>query len=162
MQIPSSPTGGIHAHWVSASLVTGYGPEPAGMESPRTMSIQKSPAVRQIQPMGLWGRLEAIRAPTIGKARKGKKSTKPPRALAVPQSLEGCVAGASDKDRTVSVQPPTNMATETAASDQASQGQRGYSSHRLLVSVPLSLLAQHHSTGRPSPKRYGDRYEVER
>src|SRR5215207_2560781 len=122
MQIPSSPTGGIHAHWVSASLVTGYGPEPAGMESPRTMSIQKSPAVRQIQPMGLWGRLEAIRAPTIGKARKGKKSTKPPRALAVPQSLEGCVAGASDKDRTVSVQPPTNMATETAASDQASQG----------------------------------------
>src|SRR5215210_4250630 len=85
------------------------------------MSIQKRPAARQIQPMGLWGRLEAIRAPTRGKTRKGKKITRPPSALAVPQSLEGCVAGASDKDSTVSAQPPTNMATERAASDHASR-----------------------------------------
>jgi hypothetical protein len=73
--MPSSPTGGIHIHWVSASIFTGYGPEPVGMESPRTMSIQNRPAARQIQPMGFWERLEAIRAPTSGKARKGKKIT---------------------------------------------------------------------------------------
>jgi hypothetical protein len=50
-------------------------------------SIQKMPTAKQIQPMGLLGRLEAIRVPTMGKARKGsnKMSTAlsppvPPRA----------------------------------------------------------------------------------
>src|SRR4028118_780266 len=113
--MPSNPTGGTHIHWVSAAVVTGYGPAPGGKESPRTMSIQKSPAARQTQPIGLWGRLEAIRAPTRGKARKGEKSTRPPSSLAVPQSLGGCVAGASGKDRRVSAQPTKNMANERPA-----------------------------------------------
>ena len=36
-------------------------------------SIQKSPTDRQSQPIGLLGRLEAVRAPTMGKARKDTK-----------------------------------------------------------------------------------------
>jgi hypothetical protein len=43
------------------------------MESPRKMSIQKRPTTRQIQPTGFLGCLEAIRAPTMGKARKERK-----------------------------------------------------------------------------------------
>jgi hypothetical protein len=50
----------------------------------------------------------------------GKKITRPLMGPAVPQALGGCVPWASGKDRMVSVQPPTNMATESAASDQAS------------------------------------------
>ena len=36
---------------------------------------------------------------------------------------------------------------------------RGDSFHRLFDSVGLPLLSQHHSTARPSPKRYDKRYE---
>jgi hypothetical protein len=93
------------------------------MELPTTMNIQKSPAARQIQPIGFSGRLEAIRAPTRGKARKGEKINRPLRGPAVPQSLEGegCVAAPTDKDETVSATPTTNIATERPASDHASQ-----------------------------------------
>src|SRR5215217_1606301 len=112
--MPSSPTGGTHTPWVNAALVTGYGPKLMGKD----MSIQKRPAVRQIQPMGLWGRLEAIRAPTRGKARKGTNINRPPT---VPQVLEGRVSGAPDKDNRVSATPATNIVRESPASDQASQ-----------------------------------------
>jgi hypothetical protein len=84
------------------------------------MYIQKRPAARQIQPIGFSGRLEAIRAPTRGKARKGKKINRPLRGPAVPQSLEGCAAVPLYKDETVSTAPAKNMATESAASDHAS------------------------------------------
>ena len=62
-------------------------------------------------------------APTRGKARKGEKINRPLRGPAVPQSLEveGCVAAPTNKDETVSATPTTNIATERAASDQASQ-----------------------------------------
>jgi hypothetical protein len=36
---------------------------------------------------------------------------------------------------------------------------RGDSFHRLLASVALPLLSQHHTTALPSPKRYDNRYE---
>ena len=85
------------------------------------MSIHKKPAVRQIQPIGFWGRLEAIRAPTRGKARKGKKITRPLMGPAVPHVLGGRVAGASSTDMMVSATLAKNMATERPASDQASQ-----------------------------------------
>src|SRR4028118_1183019 len=85
------------------------------------MSIHKKPTVRQIQPIGLWGRLEAIRAPTRGKARKGKKITRPPMSPPVPHVLGDGVAGAPYKDMMVSATLAKNMATESAASDQASQ-----------------------------------------
>ena len=43
------------------------------MEFPKKMSVQDRPTARQIQPTGFLGCLEAIRAPTIGKARKERK-----------------------------------------------------------------------------------------
>src|SRR5215203_4883626 len=82
------------------------------------LSIQKSPTAKQIQPMGLWGRLEAIRAPTGGKARKGTNTNRSPT---VPQVLEGRVSGAPDKDKRVSTTPATNIVRESPASAQASQ-----------------------------------------
>src|SRR5215218_4762279 len=91
------------------------------MELSTTMNIQNSPETRQIQPIGFSGRLEAIRAPTRGKARKGKKITRMPRGPAVPQSLEveGCVASPTYNDDTVSAAPTTNMAIEKPANDHA-------------------------------------------
>jgi hypothetical protein len=65
--------------------------------------------------------LEAIRAPTRGKARKGKKITRPPMGPAVPHVLGGRVAGAPSTDKMVSATLAKNMATERPASDQASQ-----------------------------------------
>src|SRR5215210_7501562 len=105
------------------------------MEPSTTMNIQNRPAARQIQPIGFSGRLEAIRAPTSGKARKGKKITSPLRGPAVPQSLEveGCVAAPTDKDERASTAPITNMATERPASDHASQTARA-----LIPPTPLS------------------------
>src|SRR5215216_5760628 len=86
------------------------------------MSVQKRPATRQIQPIGFSGRLEAIRAPTIVKARKGARINRLPMAPPEPQSLKGCAAGAvTYKDKMVSMAPATNMAPERPASDQASQ-----------------------------------------
>src|SRR4051794_3369006 len=86
------------------------------------MSVQKRLATRQIQPIGFSGRLEAIRAPTIVKARKGARTNRLPMAPPEPQSLEGCAAGAvTYKDKMVSMAPATNMAPERPASDQASQ-----------------------------------------
>src|SRR5829696_7063758 len=86
------------------------------------MSVQKRPATRQIQPIGFSGRLEAIRAPTIVKARKGAWINRLPMAPPEPQSLKGCAAGAvTYKDKMVSMAPATNMAPERPASDQASQ-----------------------------------------
>src|SRR4028119_1513818 len=85
------------------------------------MSIQKRPAARQIQPIGFWGRLEAIRAPTRGKARKGKKITRPPMSPPVPHVLGDRGAGAPYKDMMVSAALAKNMAPERPASDQASQ-----------------------------------------
>src|SRR5215212_3627033 len=85
------------------------------------MNIQNRPATRQIQPIGFSGRLDAIRAPTRGKARKGEKITSSLKGPEVPQSLGGCVAGPACKDEMVSAKPIKNMATERAASVHASQ-----------------------------------------
>jgi hypothetical protein len=121
--------------------------------------IQNRPATMQIQPIGFSGRLDAIKPPTTGKARKGEKISRLLRGPAVPQSLGGCVAGPAYKDRTVSAKPSRNMATERAASDHASQ-----EAVRPLIPLPplpavLILLSQHHSTGFPALERYEIRYE---
>src|SRR3712207_5333108 len=80
-------------------------------------SIQMMPAARHIQPMGFLGCLEAIRAPTKGKARKGNRKTKmmlttPP----VPQELGGCAG------RVAMYRPmvATHEMSESVASDHAS------------------------------------------
>src|SRR5215211_4246997 len=58
-------------------MASGKGTEPRWVtpqvlyNSNVSMSIHNKPTARQIQPTGLCGRLEAIRAPTMGKARKG-------------------------------------------------------------------------------------------
>src|ERR671912_2074418 len=81
------------------------------------LSIQKSPTAKQIQPMGLWGRLEAIRAPTKGKARKGTMKTNTMLKLPVPQVIGGCAdRGSMMYNATFA----TNMISERVASDQAS------------------------------------------
>jgi hypothetical protein len=81
------------------------------------MNIHTKPTARQIQPMGFSGRLEATRAPTKGKAKKGTKTNRPLTVRLAPQLLG---AGAA-RARTYSATLATNMATERAASDQASQ-----------------------------------------
>jgi hypothetical protein len=85
-----------------------------GMESPETMSIQRRPAARQIQPTGFSGRLEAIIAPTMGKARKGKKINTSPTVVPAASPW-------TKRARTYSATPTRNMATDRPASDQASQ-----------------------------------------
>src|SRR5215203_2429462 len=81
------------------------------------LSIQKKPTARQIQPMGLSGRLEAIRAPTKGKARKGSKKMSTALRPPVPQELGGCTDRVTKNNMTAA----TNITTESAPSDHASQ-----------------------------------------
>src|SRR5918992_2344655 len=80
-------------------------------------SVQMMPAARHIQPMGFLGCLEAIRAPTKGKARKGNRKTKmmltiPP----VPQALGSCAGRVPMYSPMVA----THKTSENVASDQAS------------------------------------------
>jgi hypothetical protein len=83
-----SPTGRIHDHWVSAATAAANGTEP-GLARPydtysslKKPTDDKSPTVRQIQPTGLRGRLEEIRAPTRRKTKKGTLSTTTRRRVA--------------------------------------------------------------------------------
>jgi len=95
-------------------------------------SIQKMPAARQIQPMGLSGRLEAIRVPTKGITRKGNRKTNTMLGPPVPQLDGGC----TDRVRKYNTTVATNMDTERAPSDQASQEAR-----RILPSPRLCSFA---------------------
>src|SRR5919199_6039952 len=114
--------------------------------SSSTMSVQKRPATKQIQPIGFAGRLEAIRAPTIVKARKGARIKRLPMAPPEPQSLEGCAAGAvTYKDKMVSMAPATNIAPERPASDQASQEE----ARVLIPPVPRSCCGRAPSVTTP-------------
>src|SRR5918997_4834164 len=80
-------------------------------------NIHKNPSARQIQPMGLWGRLEAIRAPTRGKAKTG---TEVNASMTVRPALKLLGTGV-ERTRTYSALLITNMATERPARDHASQ-----------------------------------------
>ncbi len=75
------------------------------------------PEARQIHPIGLLGRLEAIRVPTIGKARKGMKINRLLTRPLVPQVLGVC----ADRVRMNKVMVAANRASERAPSDQAIQ-----------------------------------------
>jgi hypothetical protein len=75
------------------------------------------PEARQIHPIGLLGRLEAIRAPTMGKARKGMEINRVLMRPLVPQVLGGC----ADRARMDKAMVAANRASQRAASDQASQ-----------------------------------------
>src|SRR5215208_5744331 len=89
------------------------------------------PVARQIHPIGLLGRLEAMRVPTIGKARKGMKINRLLTRPLVPQVLGAC----AERVRMNKAMVVANKAIERAASDQASQ-----EAVRLLTLVLLLLL----------------------
>jgi len=71
---------------------------------------------KQIHPIGFSGRLEAIRAPTRGKARKGNTKTNTTLKPPVPQLLGGC-AGWLNYNAMLAA----NKSSERPASDQAFQ-----------------------------------------
>src|SRR5829696_4258672 len=81
-------------------------------------SRNKKPTARQIQPMGLKGRLEAMTAPTKGKAKKGTPINKSVRVNVVLTLLGTCGA---DLMRTYSATMAKNMATHSMDNDHASQ-----------------------------------------
>jgi hypothetical protein len=82
-----------------------------------------------------------------GKTKKDMKSATSPTVL-VPQLL-GTLA---DRARTNSATLATNMVSVRPASAHASQV-------AVRVLIVWLFLSQHHSTGLPSSKRYGNRYE---
>src|SRR5215217_7206077 len=103
------------------------------------MSHQRNPAVRQIQPTRLRGRLEAVRAPTTGNARKVTKISRSPALLQSP------VPSRVGRGSTESTVVATAMARQSPASDQASHVQaRAYAlappRFRLLVPSATLLL----------------------
>ncbi len=89
------------------------------------------PEARQIHPIGLLGRLEAMRVPTVGEARKGIKINRLLTGSLVPQVLGGC----SDRVRMDKAIFAANRASERAPSDQAIQ-----LAVRLLIILLLLLL----------------------
>src|SRR5215213_10358304 len=101
------------------------------------------PAARHIQPIGLSGRLEAIRVPTKGITRKGNRKTNTMLRPPVPQ-LEG---GSTFRVRKYNTTVATNMPTERAPSDQASQASRLIPLSPRLLSFAPSVTPptlQHH------------------
>jgi hypothetical protein len=80
-------------------------------------SIQKMPTARQIQPIGFSVRLDAIRAPTTGKARKGSRKSNSPLSPPVPQGL----GTSTDLAGIYNAMLATNMANERPARNQAGQ-----------------------------------------
>src|SRR5919206_3658469 len=122
--MPTRPTAGTHSHSPSEPTCAASGTEPGFATIPYTpyalvmlLSIQKMPMARHIQPMGFSGRLEAIRAPTTGKARKGNRKMSTALRPPVPQELGGCTDRVTKYNTTVA----TNITTESAPSDHASQ-----------------------------------------
>jgi hypothetical protein len=89
------------------------------------------PEARQIHPIGLLGRLEAIRAPTMGKARKGMEVNRLVTRPLVPQVVGAC----ADRVRMDKAIFAANRASQRAPSDQASQ-----EAVRLLTFLLLLLL----------------------
>ena len=115
------------------------------------------PATRQIQPMGFPGRLEAIRAPTMGQGKE--RQYRPQRCAYAPCTQ--LIGGRTGRVAICKARAARNKATERAASDQAS-----HEVARVLIPLaPCSnacfLRSRHYSTVLPSPQRYGKRYEVE-
>src|SRR5918998_4764179 len=117
-------------------------------------SVHKKPSARQIQPMGLRGRLEAISAPTMGKAKTGMEVSMSMRVTLAPKVLGSW----AERARTNSATLAKNMVTERPASDQASQGAARPLTLPTPRSAASSLRSQRQSTGEPSPERYGARY----
>src|ERR671921_1504742 len=81
------------------------------------VSIHRRPSVSKIHPMGLRGRVEAIKAPTMANAKKSTWPKRPTKARLTLQLLGIC----ADRASTYSGMLAKNKATDRAASDHASQ-----------------------------------------
>src|SRR3712207_2747702 len=79
--------------------------------------IQMMPTARHIHPTGFLGCLEAIRAPTRGKVRKGRTTMSTALSPPVPQLLGGC----TDRVATYNTMLAAHRRSERAHSDQASR-----------------------------------------
>src|ERR687897_410473 len=109
------------------------------------MNIQKRPAIRQIQPMGLRGRFEATRAPTMGKAKKGEKI----KRSAMPPAEVRTAGTAIRKESSANVKPATNIPTERTPSDQA----RPEVMRRLIARPPVARARRVPAAAYPSRHR---------
>src|SRR5215213_1848464 len=92
------------------------------------LSIHRRLSVSKIQPMGLRGRLEAIKAPTTANARKSTWPNRPTKVRLTAQLLGTC----ADRASTYSGMLAKNKATDRAASDHASQNAK----RRLIPPTP--------------------------
>src|SRR5215217_1949269 len=81
------------------------------------LSIHRRPSVSKIQPMGLRGRLEAIKTPTTANAKKSTWPNRPTKVRLTLQLLGTCADWASIYSEMLA----KNKATDRAASDHASQ-----------------------------------------
>src|SRR5919199_1643880 len=104
------------------------------------LTIHKRPAASKIQPMKLRGRLEAIRAPTRGKAKKGNRSKSPPTVRSTPQLLGTC----ADRARTNSGMRAKIMAAERG--ERPGEPGGGAGTHPAALSSPLSCPLCHYTT----------------
>ncbi len=95
------------------------------------------PEARQIHPIGLLGRLEAMRVPTMGKARKGMEINRLLTGSLVPQVPGGC----ADRVRMDKAIFAANRASQRAPSDQASQEAVRLLTILLLLLVLALLIA---------------------
>jgi hypothetical protein len=101
--------------------------------------------------MGFSGRREATTAPTVVNV----KASKARRTIV---ARLGKIRAEALKNPST---PPPKAANgkEIAHIDHAIQVAARALIPRFLVHAPLPVLSQHHSTRRPSPKRYDKRYE---
>src|SRR5215217_855908 len=114
---------------------------------------------QKIQPMALRGCREAMMAPTTEKV-----STLARLRIALSSSASlPYVSSTAAPDPAVRANaiPPKRSATDSTTRGQASQ-EAARDLLRPLNPVPLFLPSRSHYTGRPSPRRYGTRYEAKR
>ena len=165
---PKQPTGGTQVPWSSASSFTEDVTLPvvassyAWDASPRAKDIQNRPATRQIQPIGFSGRFDAIRAPTIGKARKGTYVN------SLPMGSAAGSPGTAQPGRGRTGRYPRRTWPRRGQPATTPTRQRPGGSFRRLVAQGLlvSFADPHHTrrqfTGRPSAERYEECYEAVR
>src|SRR4028119_1868057 len=109
------------------------------------MSVHNRPTARQSQPTAFLGRLEAIRAPTSGKAKKRA----PPTRLPTPRSALQLLGRSAPRARNHSGMVAKNRTKVSPASDHANQVEARVfalapSPFRLLVPSATIRTLQHH------------------
>src|SRR5215212_4392 len=96
------------------------------------------PMDRQIQPIGFSGRLDAIRAPTTGKARKGSREINSPLSPPAPQELGTSTDLAGMYNAIVAANRATERPNNMGGTDN-----RMLTADKMMVSQTLHLLSAH-------------------